>query len=143
VVDGDRVLRLLDYVRRDVHVLARAADLGSERLLADELALDAVKYRFVTAIEGCARVAHHLAAAEGWGASESNADAVRLLVAHGVVSEPSGDQVARAMGFRNVLVHRYAEVRDELVVAQLRHLDDLLDFTSAVAQWLGRGDSSA
>ncbi|MGH8774934.1 MAG: DUF86 domain-containing protein [Jiangellaceae bacterium] len=48
--------------------------------------LDAVKYRFVTVIEGCVSVAHHIVVAEGWGVPETNADALRELGRHGVVN---------------------------------------------------------
>lgn len=136
MVDVDRLVRLLDYIGRDVDVLAGAARRGAAALLADGTALDAVKYRFVTAIEGCTRVAHHIAASEGWGAADSNADAVRLLAQHAVVDRDVAERVAQAVGFRNVLVHQYAEVRDDLVAKRLEQLDDLLDFTRSVARWL-------
>jgi uncharacterized protein YutE (UPF0331/DUF86 family) len=44
--------------------------------------------------------------------------------------------LARAVGFRNVLVHRYAEVDDRLVVAQLDEIADLDDLVAAVSAWL-------
>jgi len=44
----------------------------------------------------------------------------------------TGDGMARAVGFRNVLVHRYADVDDDLVVAQLRELDTLEAFVRQV-----------
>lgn len=62
MVDRERVLRLLNRIERDVGVLAGLA-----------------------AIEGCAKVAHHLAAAEGWPVSDSNGEAVRRLGDRGVL----------------------------------------------------------
>jgi uncharacterized protein YutE (UPF0331/DUF86 family) len=136
VVDKERVTRLLDRVRADVGFLRTLARRRPDELRGDEIALSALKYRFVTAIEGCTKVAHHLLAAEGWSVPETNAGAVRELGEHGVVKQPVADAVAKAVGFRNVLVHQYAEVDDALVIAQLRQLDDLDAFVVGVAAWL-------
>jgi len=54
----------------------------------------------------------------------------------GVVDQTTAASVARAVGFRNVLVHQYADVDDERVVAQLARLDDLQGYVTQVATWL-------
>lgn len=135
MVDEERVTRLLARIRTDVEALQADADAGG-RLVDDRLRLDAVKYRFITAIEGCTRVAHHVAASEGWDAPDSNADSLRVLGDHGVIAERIAAELARAVGFRNVLVHQYVEVDDDVVVANLGRLDDLLAFVREVATWL-------
>jgi uncharacterized protein YutE (UPF0331/DUF86 family) len=136
VVDSERVRRLLAGVRTDLAFLRSFAAKPPGDLLIDEVALGAVKYRFVTAIEGCVKVAHHLVASEGWSMPETNAAAVRELGVRGVVEASVADSVARATGFRNVLVHQYAEVDDARVVAQLTHLDDVDAYVAQVATWL-------
>ena len=58
MVDEERVTRLASEVVRDV---TRLRHLGkTERLVSQVDQLDAVKYRFLTAIEGCIGIAHHL-----------------------------------------------------------------------------------
>jgi uncharacterized protein YutE (UPF0331/DUF86 family) len=136
VVDSERVSRLLDRVRADVAFLRTFATRRADDLLGDQIALSAVKYRFVTAIEGCAKVAHHLLAAQGWSVPETNAAAVRELGERGVVKQPVADAVAGAVGFRNVLVHQYADVDDRFVLRQLGRLDDLEAFATQIAGWL-------
>lgn len=68
----------------------------------------------------------------------TSADAVRLLGRSGVVPSDLADRVARAVGFRDVLVHEYAEVDDDIVRANVALLGDLDAFTSAVAAWAVR-----
>ncbi|HET6305195.1 MAG TPA: hypothetical protein VFG80_10500 [Myxococcota bacterium] len=65
MVDERRLRRLLQRIADDLAWLAgsRAGDRASLRADADRLA--ALKYRFVTAIEGCINVAQHLCASEG------------------------------------------------------------------------------
>lgn len=136
VVDEDRVVRLLRRLREDTDALARAAQTDASGLVADETALDAVKYRFVVAIEGCTKLAHHWSASEGWSAPDSNAEAVAALGSHGVIEAQLADSIARAVGFRNLLVHRYAEVDDRRVVAMLSLIGDLQRFSTALADRL-------
>jgi uncharacterized protein YutE (UPF0331/DUF86 family) len=122
VVDEERATRLASDVRSD---LARLRDLEqTERLVVHVDRLDAVKYRFLTAIEGCIIIAHHITASECWEAPDSNADAMRSLGKHGVIPAELAEVMARAAGFRNLLVHRY-EAIDDNAVSFLTHPDQL------------------
>ncbi|MGI8720695.1 MAG: hypothetical protein ACR2JG_00560 [Geodermatophilaceae bacterium] len=56
MVDSERVIRLLDRIAEDVRKLNRYHE-QADSLLSDETALNAVKYLFITAIEGCGRSA--------------------------------------------------------------------------------------
>ncbi len=136
MVDEDRVVRLIRRLRDDTAALARAATMDPDQLLADNQALDAVKYRFVVAIEGCTRLAHHWSASEGWAAPDSNAEAVEALGSHGALEPSLADSIARAVGFRNLLVHRYADVDDRRVVAMLSLTGELERFATALAEQL-------
>jgi len=51
------------------------------------------------------------------------ADAMRGLARHGLIEDELAADMARAVGFRNVPVHRYAAVDDGLVVDRLARLD--------------------
>jgi len=135
VVDEGRVVRLLRGIDERISRLAEERAVVASRR-ADPLWLDGIKYLFITAIEGCVDVAHHLAASERWGAADTNAAVFALLARHGVVSTESAGQLAAAVGLRNVLVHRYADVNDELVIAGLNELDDLTRFVQQVSSWL-------
>lgn len=39
------------------------------------------------------------------------------------------------MGFRSVLVHKYAEVDEDVVMANLDSVDDLVRFVAEVVRW--------
>lgn len=138
MVDQERIDRLLDRISSDIRELQKLAIRGSD-LLTDRTALAATKYYFITAIEGCARVAQHLIADKGWRVADSNADSVRRLATEGVLSPELAEAVARAVGFRNILVHEYAELDNHRVVANLDRLDDLKGFVTAVARWSNSG----
>ncbi|MFN2607514.1 MAG: DUF86 domain-containing protein [Acidimicrobiales bacterium] len=105
-------------------------------LLEDADGLRALKYTFVTAIEGCLNVAQHMCASEGWGPPSSNADAMRVLGRHRVLAPELAEQLSRAVGFRNVLVHGYVDVDDGVVVGFLDRIGDLAAFVGQVTAWM-------
>jgi uncharacterized protein YutE (UPF0331/DUF86 family) len=135
VVDEDRVLRLLRSITDDVSVLRGESQAGEVRR-EDPMWLRGVKYTFVTAIEACVDVAQHICATEGWGPPADNGDAVRLLGDHGVCTPELARSIRRAVGFRNVLVHDYIKVNDDIVIDRLKALGDLDDFVSQVAAFV-------
>lgn len=131
MVDQERLARIVARILRDLAELRDTA--GGPPLGEDGVRLRAVKYGFITTIEGCVRAAQHVVSSEGLAVPETNAEAVRALGRAGMIDSELANRVARAVGFRNVLVHEYAEVDDQRVVANLELLDDIEQFARAVA----------
>ena len=111
MVDERRVRRMLQRVSEDITYLASRSEEGIPEQLADAERMAALKYVFVTTIEGCLDIAQHVCASEGWGPPSSNAEALRLLGRHDVLPTGLSDVMASAVGFRNVLVHGYVRRR--------------------------------
>lgn len=135
MVDETRVLRLLRRLSDETDVLEAEADASVERR-SDPLWLRGVKYSFVVVIEVAVDVAQHTCAAEGWGPPDDNGHAMRLLGQRGVLDASLAVRMSRAVGFRNLLVHEYAAVDDNLVVERLADLHDLRSFVRSVGAWL-------
>ncbi len=123
MVDEVRVYRLLRVVTDEVAILHRESDAGDERR-ADPLWLRGIKYTFVTSIEACVDIAQHICSAEGWGPPADNGDAMKVLGRHGVLTPEAADAMRKAVGFRNVLVHEYVAVSDEIVASRPRRPAD-------------------
>lgn len=135
MIDADRVLRLLRAISDDLSVLRRESAADEERR-RDQIWLRGVKYTFVTAIEASVDVAQHICATEGWGPPADNCDAMRLLGDHGVLTPDLAQSLRKAVGFRNVLVHDYIDVDDEIVLERLKALADLDEFVREVAAYV-------
>lgn len=133
MVDPERLHRLLRRISGDLAVLKVYAGEPRDKLAGSPAELGHIKYLFVTAIEGCIDAAHHLSASEGYEVADTNADTMKVLARHGVLDAGLADHLAAAVRFRNVLVHRYADVDDTRVLAHLDHLDSLDRFVSALA----------
>ena len=131
MVDPERLRRVLQSVADDLSILE--GYVGQADLVTDQAALDRVKYRFVTSIEGCIDAAQHICSTEGWGPPDTNAEAPRVLGRHGAIQPDLAETMARAVGFRNILVHGYAKVDDAAVVEHLGRLPDLRSYVAALA----------
>ena len=142
MVDAVRLARLLQRLGEQLSILLARADEDRHTLREDEARLSGTKYRFVTAIEAVLDVAHHLLASELWGPAEDSGHAVRLLGQHDVIEPALADRLARATGFRNVLVHGYADVDDEIVLDSLDDLHELQQFIDQVRRWAAAQDES-
>jgi len=138
VVDEVRVFRLLRAITDDLGVLRRESEAGAERR-ADPMWLRGVKYTFVTSIEACVDIAQHICSAQGWGPPMDNGDAMKVPGRQGVLTAEISDAMRKAVGFRNILVHEYVEVSDEVVMSRLGELGDLDKFVKQVTAFLHGG----
>ena len=134
-MDSTRVHRLLRGMEGTLCRVDAEVDASAERQ-ADPLWLPGVKYLLLSAIEACMDVAQHLCATQGWGPPADNGDAMRLLGMHGVLAGHAADRMRQAVGFRNVLVHEYVEIDDDVVRARVRDHEDLREFSHAVIAWM-------
>jgi uncharacterized protein YutE (UPF0331/DUF86 family) len=134
MVDAPRLRDLLDRLQAEVAGLADLAQQPAAALLADPVALDAVKYRFVVSIEVCIDIAQHIIASERLRAPETFADAFGILAEAELIPTEIADAAQRMARFRNLLVHVYADVDDSRVVEILQtQLDDFSKFRQSVA----------
>ena len=63
------------------------------------------------------------------------------LAAHGVLTEATSARLASLSGFRNILVHDYAEIDLTKIHAGLDRLDDFDAFVADVERWLQQTSS--
>lgn len=132
MVDVERLHRILRRIADDLDHLQGYADADRASLAEDAVRLGHLKYLFITAIEGCIDAAQHVCASEGYGPPNDNASAVRLLGEHGMLEQGLAGEVAAAVGFRNLLVHGYAEIDDRRVVENLDRLSDIESYVDAL-----------
>jgi uncharacterized protein YutE (UPF0331/DUF86 family) len=135
VTDADLVakkLALIETCVRELHTLARP----------DALREDVRERRFVEhtlqiAAQAALDVASHVVSDERLGEPRTNRELFDLLAGAGAIDRPLADALGRMAGFRNVLVHGYADVDVAIVEDVLaNHLGDLLTFVAAIRRRL-------
>lgn len=134
MVDPLRLRALLDRLRDEVTDLRRLAGYDAATLLADRDKLKSIKYGFVVAIEICIDAGQHVIASEGYRAPSNYGEVFTVLAEHGHLADEDVPTFVAMAGFRNLLVHGYADIDDRRVVATLHnHLDDFDRFRRALA----------
>ena len=132
MVDPARLASLLERIAAELEELGELRQLPG--LTHDKVALPAAKYRLIVAIEAAVDACEHVIASEGLRASESFADAFRVLAESDFLDDELAARLADAARFRNLLVHGYAIVDDERVVEILAsRLRDLAEFRRQLA----------
>ena len=124
MVDPARVRRLL-------------AMLEQYRSLLAEDAPDPFRRRHLvqTAAQICIDLAQHVIAADGHRVPRDYGDTFRVLAEVCVIDPELAERLVRLAGARNVIVHLYTEVDDELLARAVRDggLDDLDLFARRIA----------
>ena len=109
-----RRLRLMEESLRDLHLLAdrTATDLAGaplERAAAERLVQ--------VVVDLAVDINSHLVVAAGAPAPETGRDSFPAAAAIGALTADLAQCLAPSAGMRNLLVHRYADVRVDLLVA--------------------------
>ena len=81
-----------------------------EDLLARDSATDTVVLHLWQAVQVTIDLAMSVCVRLGLGTPTTYAEAFRLLAAHGLLEGPPAERLARAAGFRNLVVHGYGRL---------------------------------
>lgn len=121
-------LALIETCCRELRELARI-----ERVRSDVRERRFVEHTLQLAIQAALDVASHIVSDERLGEPETNRALFALLEAAGWIAPPLSSALQRMAGFRNVLVHGYADVDLGIVEQAARDgLGDLERFVAAV-----------
>lgn len=134
-----------EVVRRKLHEIEEAvAHLRSWAVTQDALERDrqlrwAVERGLQVAAEALFDTGAHILAAEFQETVDEYREIPGRLLGRGVISAATADRLKGLAGFRNVLVHDYAEVDLGRVVAGVDRLGDFDAFVADVAAFLSAG----
>ncbi len=94
---------------------------------------DAAILNIHRACEAALDMGQYLIRRERLGVPQGARDVFSLLAAGGWIDAALAEKLKKMVGFRNIAVHQYQALLVSITVAVItRHLDDLLDFSSAV-----------
>lgn len=128
-------LRLLEgYLKKLRAIRAR---ITLDFFLKDSDTQDIVERNLHLAIESVLDIGQHIIASSGWKPVEEYAGIFVTLEQHGVISKELLARVQGMAGFRNLLVHEYAEI-DHFQVFQVMqdHLEDLAELARAYQRFV-------
>ena len=114
--------------------LRELREAGRPELITSDLReLRFTEHTLQIAVPAALDAASHIVSEERLGERTTNRELFDLLARHHCIDDDLAGRLRRMVGFRNILVHGYAEV-DPMVVKDVveRHLGDLEGFVAAV-----------
>lgn len=116
--------------------------MSKEEYTADMVTQRAVERTLVNLIQTCIDLAQHIRAAEDLSPKETSKNEIEALGKAGIVSPDTQGKLEEAVGFRNILTHRYGDVNHDVVYDVLHNDLHWFDrFQQEIAQWFQKRDS--
>jgi len=132
----EKVLLKLRNMRRYVDFLKSHSGVSREDLETDYVLRSAIERNFHLALESALDVGEMIISMEGFRRPEDYREVIEILGEEGVLPREFAERFASAAGFRNILVHHYAEVDLDELHRRLQNLEDLDTFALSVAKYL-------
>lgn len=144
MVDRDLLSRKLSRLQEYVDALRTAEDIDRGKYRSDIRARAFVERYLHLAIEEVLDICNHLVSFERWREPTGYRDLFLILSEQGVIPRERLATFQNMASFRNMLVHRYERVDDEVVFGIFkRRLNDFDEFTALVAAWVDENDAEA
>jgi uncharacterized protein YutE (UPF0331/DUF86 family) len=130
VIDRDKVRDKVAFIRRNLDMLRRLADIPRDGFSEGSIPFHAAVRLLQTSIEAMIDTGSHIVAREGLGSPKSYAEVFDVLSSAGVIPTEFIDRVKAMVRFRNRAVHLYGEIDVDHVYSILQN--DLGDFDAFV-----------
>lgn len=137
MVNREKVEGLIRQQQEYLKHLRALAQVDEERFVSDPEKTGAAKYYCLVAIETCIDICNHITSAERFRAPLDYADAFTVLGEESIFPPEFTRTLEKMAGFRNRLVHVYAQIDDHLVHEFLRtRLDDFNRFQEYILKFI-------
>jgi len=137
MLDRDLLSRKVSRLRKYVSDLEQADDITWEKYGSDARSKAFVERYLNLAIEEVIDIANHLVSFHKWREPEGFRDLFTILYEKGVIPKKHLAAFQNMASFRNMLVHRYEQIDDELVFGIFRKkLHDFHIFMNLVKDWV-------
>ena len=127
-------LQELERYVRELDTLRKTASSSLQKSLSS---LWSVEHGLQLAIQTLIDIGNHILAAIGENRIEDYVDVIDQLGKHGIIPQEFSKQIRDMAGFRNILVHEYAEVDIQIILDVLQNrLSDFTDFSNHIQRYL-------
>ena len=136
-VDLVRVRQLLSNIAEAQSQLRELGQLAETEFLGDFRNTESAKYLLIVTTEAAIDLCNHIVARRGKRAPQDYADCFAVMAELGVITPELATQLKRMARFRNLIVHLYWKVDNQLVYEVIQNnLDDLDAFRQQLSNWL-------
>ena len=136
MVDDDVIVDKLRYINRYTDDLKQIRGMSKEEYVEDMVTQRAVERTLMNLVQACIDLAQHIRSAEDLSPTETAKQEMQPLENADIISRETQEKMEEAIGFRNILAHRYGDIDHEVVYDVLH--DDLRwfeQFQQELARW--------
>ena len=138
MVDTDKVESLIRHLRQYTTYLEDIAEQDRQEFLKDPKSIGSARYYLQVSIETCINIANHIIATERLRAPKDYRDSFKVLNEAGILPDDFTQTMREMAGLRNLLVHLYWDVDDEMIYEGIRsELSDFDTFIGHIVAYLG------
>lgn len=139
MVDKELISRKISRLRSYVDTLRDAKDINWEKYHSDIRSKAFVERFLHLAIEEVIDIANHIISFNKWREPTGYRDLFQILKEHGIIDEKDLITFQNMASFRNILVHSYENIDDEVVFGIFKnHLSDFDLFIRYVARYIDK-----
>lgn len=132
-VDKKRVEKYLDEIAAEVLDIERGLEKADAEILPDPHLLKSFKYSTIVIAEAMAGVLQHILAKKHNVAVGGYKEVFDKSLAHRLVTKELLERLHPFISFRNMLVHQYWRVKDDVFLQNLRQgLSDFRQFAAEI-----------
>jgi uncharacterized protein YutE (UPF0331/DUF86 family) len=136
MVDEEIVVDKLRHINEYTNDLKEMRGVTKDDYLTDTVLQRAVERTFMNLIQSCIDLAQHIRAAEGFSPHGTAKKEIEALGNNDIITTETQEKLEEAVGFRNILAHRYGDVNHDVVYDVLHtDLSWFERFQQEVAQW--------
>ena len=133
-------MRILSKIDEMIHYVEELQEMlpDEEEYLSDLIKRRACEKTIEVAIDSLIDVCAMFVSSEKLGLPANEENICEILVNQRILNKILGEKLKDMKGFRNVIIHRYAHVDDEIVFHNLSNFtDDFYAFKNSIQTFLG------
>jgi uncharacterized protein YutE (UPF0331/DUF86 family) len=138
VVDKDLTRTKLTIIASNVAILDGRESLSLEDFSASIDQQYVVLHALQLCIQAAIDIGAHIVVDERWSVPSRSGEVFEILANHNAIPKTLSENLRKMAGFRNIIVHEYAEV-DLKTVYEIWHesLDDIREYSKYISKHFG------
>jgi uncharacterized protein YutE (UPF0331/DUF86 family) len=137
VFDNDVILLRLNLIKRCYKKIKLILDKTLDQFLKDDISQLAIERCLQLSAQAMADIGSHLIAQSGWAVPNTYSEIISVLSNKKILSKSLANKIESFMGLRNILVHSYLEIDEELLYNEIKeNVEELLNFNKAIEHFL-------
>lgn len=133
----EKIYSRIENLKNYVKILEGLQDITLEELEKEPIKKGALERYLQLAIESCVDIAEMIISDQRLSTPQTATEAIEILGKEGILDGSFAKEFAKAVGFRNILIHDYVRIDYQVVLENLKNnLSDFHRFIKAILQFL-------